>query len=180
MWPYHARAQPADAGAGAEPWPWPEAGVGPGSAFSSPVLLLLASVAHFDDKMPTVKQQQPKFLITMVLHQRATDLSPAATPHMSTPTGYGDTLAAATNFQGGHFAKLQHDPVVRAVARFATFSGSMRTEEALLRARAATVDVYVELDQPDGQAAVGHIVEMKTIHYGLTHYSAVAPTRGHA
>jgi hypothetical protein len=114
---------------------------------------------------------------------------------------YGDTLAAATNFQGGHFAKLQHDPVVRAVARFATVygctqaqaenseifgsvlrqnPGSMRTEEALLRARAATVDVYVELDQPDGQAAVGHIVEMKTVHYGLTHYNAVAPTRGHA
>ncbi|KAJ1616535.1 hypothetical protein T492DRAFT_918324, partial [Pavlovales sp. CCMP2436] len=58
--------------------------------------------------------------------------------------------------------------------------GSMRTEEALLRARAATVDAYVELDQPDGQAAVGHIVEMKTVHYGLTHYNAVAPTRGHA
>ncbi|KAJ1624379.1 hypothetical protein T492DRAFT_881970 [Pavlovales sp. CCMP2436] len=92
--------------------------------------------------------------------------------------------------RGGHFAKLQHDPVVRAVARFATVygctqaqaenseifgsvlrqnPGSMRTEEALLRARAATVDVYVELDQPDGQAAVGHIVEMKTVHYGLTH-----------
>ncbi|KAJ1621675.1 hypothetical protein T492DRAFT_886552, partial [Pavlovales sp. CCMP2436] len=85
---------------------------------------------------------------------------------------YGDTLAAATNFQGGHFAKLQHDHVVRAVARFATNPGSMRTEEALLRVRAATVDIYVELDQPDGQAAVGHIVEMKTVHYGLTHYNA--------
>ena len=69
---------------------------------------------------------------------------------------YGDTLAAATTFQGGHFAKLQHDPVVRAVARFATVygctqaqaenseifgsvlrqnPGSMRTEEALFRAR---------------------------------------------
>ena len=35
----------------------------------------------------------------------------------------------------------------------------------------------MELDQPDGQAAVGHIVEMKTVHYGLTHYNAVAPTR---
>ncbi|KAJ1623075.1 hypothetical protein T492DRAFT_884146 [Pavlovales sp. CCMP2436] len=55
------------------------------------------------------------------------------------------TLAAATNFQGGHFAKLQHDPVVRAVARFAT-------------------------------AAVGHIVEMKTVHYGLTHYNAMEKT----
>ncbi|KAJ1633631.1 hypothetical protein T492DRAFT_866421, partial [Pavlovales sp. CCMP2436] len=114
---------------------------------------------------------------------------------------YGDTLAAATNFQGGHFDKLQHDPVGRAVARFATVCGyiqaqaenskmfgsvlrqkpgSMRTEEVLLRVRAATVDVYVEHDQPDGQAAVGHIVEMKTVHYGLTHYNAVAPTRGHA
>ncbi|KAJ1631303.1 hypothetical protein T492DRAFT_870216, partial [Pavlovales sp. CCMP2436] len=58
--------------------------------------------------------------------------------------------------------------------------GSMRTEEALLRARAATVDVYVELDQPDEQAAVSHVVGMKTVHYGLTHYNAVAPTRGHA
>ncbi|KAJ1627227.1 hypothetical protein T492DRAFT_877045 [Pavlovales sp. CCMP2436] len=85
---------------------------------------------------------------------------------------YGDTLAAAANFQGGHFAKLQHDPVVRAVARFATVRR--------FYARAATIDVYVELDQPDGQAAVGNIVEVKTVHYGLTHYNAVAPTRSHA
>jgi hypothetical protein len=53
----------------------------------------------------------------------------------------------------------------------------MRTEEALLRVRAATVDVIVELDQPDGQRAIETIVEVKTVHVGMTRYGSAAPSR---
>ncbi|KAJ1621828.1 hypothetical protein T492DRAFT_886290 [Pavlovales sp. CCMP2436] len=60
-------------------------------------------------------------------------------------------------------------------ARTASHTAAAKIHNAL-----AGIDVYVELDQPDGQAAIGHIVEMNTVHYGLTHYNAVAPTRGHA
>jgi hypothetical protein len=111
---------------------------------------------------------------------------------------HGDKLAAATNFQGDHFSKLQHDPVVSMMERFAhtygcttakaedadvfgavlrQFPGQMRSEEARYRTRAATVDLRVALDLPDGSRAIDHIVEMKSVHFGMGHYSAAAPTR---
>jgi hypothetical protein len=87
--------------------------------------------------------------------------------------------------------KLQHDPVVALLVRFAkayagtaavhedaeTLASVLRQHPSLLRPgsaadrnRAAAFDALMLLPTPDGGAAVDHIIEFKTVHFGPTHY----------
>jgi hypothetical protein len=113
---------------------------------------------------------------------------------------FGDVLAAATTFQGHGFARLQHDPVVRMLARFGAEYGCttataedsdtfgsvlrahpahLRTPGAVDRTRVATVDLRVALDR-GGALSVDHLVEMKTVHFGPSHYGGAAPVHNAA
>jgi hypothetical protein len=113
---------------------------------------------------------------------------------------YGDALAAATTFQGDGFARLQHDPVVRMLARFGTEYGCttavaedsdvfgsvlrahpahMRLPGAVDRTRVATVDLRVALNR-GGMLSADHLVEMKTVHFGPSHYGGGAPVHNAA
>ncbi len=113
---------------------------------------------------------------------------------------FGDGLAAATTFQGDGVARLQHDPVVRCLERFAkdyactparaedanTFGSVLRAHPAHMRkpgavdrTRAATVDLTVALAR-NGTLAEDHLVELKTVHFGPSHYGGGAPVRNAA
>jgi len=104
---------------------------------------------------------------------------------------FGDALAASTCFSEDHVRKLQHDPVVALLVRFAkayagtaavhedaaTLASVLRQHPSLLRPgsaadrnRAAAFDALMLLPTPDGGAAVDHIIEFKTVHFGPTHY----------
>ena len=113
---------------------------------------------------------------------------------------FGDSLAAATTFQGDGVATLQHDPIVRCLERFgkdfgcttakaedADIFGSvlrghpahMRLPGAVDRTRVATVDLRVALSR-NGMLAEDHIVEVKTVHFGPSHYGGGAPVHNAA